>query len=293
MQQSINDLYTQFVNGVIERTEFEGLVFQKLVKNQTKYNFGHWNRDEYEDFISWFYPRLHNVIDTYRETGASFEVYIGSVIRLSAREYRMRVTNNNITEYAAWSVRVPELYAHEEPPAYMRDDEANEEAEIAASQIAVIHNKGRKNPRQILALILKCYYYVSDDFLDKIAPIAGIDRENLKQMIDKLRTVRLRRDNEIFSMRERIYCQFYRCIIYEKRLSLMPENSPAAVKMKLRLEKARRRLETMRKRLSGIRSDPTNRQVAEVIGISKGAVDASLYSLKARWTDRTDKPVLN
>ena len=73
----------------------------------------------------------------------------------------------------------------------------------------------------------------------------------------------------------------------------MSENTAAAVKLKQRLEKARLRLETMRKRLAGIRSDATNSQVAEVIGISKGAVDASLHHLKTKWNIGANKSLLN
>jgi FixJ family two-component response regulator len=63
--------------------------------------------------------------------------------------------------------------------------------------------------------------------------------------------------------------------------------------MKLRLEKARLRLEKMRKRLSKIRTDATNKQVAEVIGIKKGTVDASLYKLKAKLVSVAGKSHLN
>jgi FixJ family two-component response regulator len=94
-------------------------------------------------------------------------------------------------------------------------------------------------------------------------------------------------------MQERIYSQFYRCIVYERRLAAMPENSALVLKMQMRLEKARLRLAAMRKRFAGIRPDATNRQIAELIGISKGTVDCSLHALKARWKNDPDKAILN
>ena len=144
-----------------------------------------------------------------------------------------------------------------------------------------------------MILILKCYCHVSEDFLDRVALRIGIDREELKNLVEKLRKLRIKRDDELRNMRERIYCQFYRCIIYEKRLAAMPENSAAAYKMANRLKKARQRLETMRRRYAAIRPDATNRQVAEVLGISKGSVDASLYSLKLMWNKNPYKLILN
>ena len=285
-QHSLNDLYSQYTNGIIERSKLEGLIYQYLEKNQDKTSLGHWKQDDYKDYLSWFYPRLHNAIDTYHEAGASFEAYIGSVIYMTAKEYRIQTITNSVIEYAAWSVHVPELYAREEAPVYSFENEEN-----AISQI--IEHRGRKNPKQLLALVLKCYYYVSDDFLDRIACYTGVEKEKLKEMIDKLRTLRQKRDDKIYYMKERIYCQYYRCIVYEKRLLYVPENSSAYIKLKQRLEKARQRLEKMRKRITGVRTDATNREVAEVIGISKGTVDASLHRLKTKWDIMADKSLLN
>ena len=283
----LTKLYSEYAKGLIERGEFEGMVYQFLSKNKEKTSISHWKEDDYEDFLSWFYQRLHTSIDSYQETGASFDAYINSILRASAREFRVRKITNSVTEYSAWSVHVPELYVHEETQTY-----SYEKKDKPISQIIIEYN-GRKNPKQLLALILKCYYHVSDDFIDRIADHIGIDKKSLKEMIEKLRSMRQKRDDEIYLMRERIYCQYYRCIVYEKRLSYIPENTNAYNKMKLRLEKARNRLENMRKRMAGTRTEATNKEVAEVIGVSKGSIDASLYNLKVKWEILSDKSLLN
>jgi DNA-directed RNA polymerase specialized sigma24 family protein len=280
-QFSINDLYSQFINGAVGRNDFEGFIYQNLAGNQSKVVSGRWTQEEYEDFISWIYPRIHNAIDTYKETGASFEVYMATIIRRAAKEYRIRKTTRNVIEYAAWTAQIHEQYTNEETPFYLQD--LTEKTIIKSSPHAAVSVKQIKNPRQLLILILKCYRYITDDFIDRIAPIIGIDRDELTEMINKIRAIRAERDNEIYLMRERIYSQFYRCIVYEKRLSYLQENSPAAMEMKQHLERALKRLDKMRNRQTRIRTDPSNRQVAQVIGISKGSVDSGLYALKAKW----------
>ena len=277
-QHYLNNLYLQYTSNIIERCEFEGLVFQYFLNNQDKTSLSRWKCDDYKDYLSWVYPRLHNTIDLYQDTGSSFDAYISSVIHHTAREYRVKLITNSVIEYAAWSVQIPDMYVYEESPAYSYDKQ-----EKVLSHIADF--KGRKNPKQLLALVLKCYYYVSDDFISRIADYTGIDSEKLKEMIEKLKVIREKKDNEIYFMKERIYCQYYRCIVYEKRLLYVAENSSAYMKLKYRLEKARRRLESMRKRVMGIRTDATNREVAGIIGISKGAVDASLHRLKNKWKE--------
>jgi len=287
MQQSLNELYSQYTNGKLKRAELEGFIYKYLFFNQEKTCLSHWKYDEYEDYVSWFYSRLHKAIDSYSETGSSFEAFIGKFILTSSKEYRVRITTKNIFEYSAWSARVPELYLHEELPGYIYDNEDKILSKL-------LDNKnGRMNTRRILALILKCYYYVSEDFIDKITPKIGIKSDELRKMINKIQEIRQKKDNEIYNLKERIYCQYYRCMVYERRLMHFLEDPMAYNKLKLRLEKARVRLEKMRKRLKLIRKNATNRQVAQVIGIKKGTVDSSLYNLRARLDILADKSLLN
>ena len=287
MQQNLNELYSGYYTGELERTKFEGLIYNYLVRNREKTSIGHWKRDEYEDFISWFYPRLQTAIDSYQETGASFEAFLAKYLLISAKEYQVRNTTNSVIEYSTWSARVSEMYACEEAPVYIHN-----KTEDTITQL-IINKKGKKNTRRILALILKCYYYVSEDFAEKIAPMIGVNTSELTEMLSRIRKIREEKDDKIYLTKERIYCQFYRCIVYEKRLSLVQENTTVHNKLKFRLEKARQRLEKMRGRIKNIRTEATNKQIAEVIGITKGTVDASLHRLKARWKTMAKKAELN
>jgi len=286
-QITINDLYSRYVSGAIKRSELEGNLYTFLVNNKEKTCLSHWKNDEYEDYVSWFYPNLRKAIDSYNETGSSFEAFVRKFMQVSSKEYHVNATTKSVIEYSAWSARVGEMYSHDEAPVYL-----HEKTESVINQL-VIDKKGRKNTRRILALILKCYHYVSDDFIEKISPVIEIDKNQLMEMVEKIRGIRQKRDDEIYRMRERIYRQYYRCIIYEKRLLLLNENTVVYDKMLERAEKAKKRLENMRKRMSKIRTDASNKQVAEAIGIKKGTVDSSLFKLKAKWETLASKSDLN
>ncbi len=93
--------------------------------------------------------------------------------------------------------------------------------------------------------------------------------------------------------KERIYGQFYRCIVYEHRLSYITVNSTAYISLKSRLDKARKRLEKMRKRKLKVRACPSNREIAGVIGVTKGSVDSSLYKLREKLKALMKKSTLN
>jgi len=287
MQLTLNDSYAEYLTGILCRTEFESIIFNYLLNNQDKTCLGHWRTEEYEDFLSWFYPRLRKSIDSYQEIGASFEAFLYKYFLIASREYRVRTVTNAVTEYSAWSARVPEMYTKEEPPMY----NYNKTEDVITNLIK--DKKGRKYTRRILALIIKCYYYMSEDFIEKIAPLIGIETGKLKEMLKKIQKIRQKKDDSIYQLKERIYCQFYRCIIYEKRVSLSQENTSIHLELTIKLDKAKQRLAKMRKRLSSIRTEATNKQVAEVIGITKGTVDASLSRLKLKWEAMAKKADLN
>ena len=297
MHQTLNKLYCEYSSGKLKRADFEGSIYKYLIYNQEKTSISHWKRNEYEDFVSWFYPRLQTAINSYKETGSSFEAYIAKYLLVSAREFYVRNAANSVIEYSIWSARISDMYIHEESPLYIAENPGSSapvynKTEDLITQL-ILEKKGRKNTRRILALILKCYYYVSENFAQRIALAAGIDSKELTEMLSKIRKIREKKDDEIYLIKERIYCQYYRCIVYEKRLSLFEENSIAHEKLKQRLEKAKQRLESMRKRMMSIRMEATNKQVADVIGITKGTVDASLFRLKTQWKILAKKADLN
>jgi hypothetical protein len=288
-QSAINKLYSNYSKGIISREAFEGAIYDFFTCNQGKTCLCHWKRDEYEDYLSWFYPRLQKAINSYADVGSSFEAFMHKFMLTSSKEYNINMTIKKVTEYSTWSARVPELYVYEEPPDYSHENTGTREK---ITRLITAHN-GRKNTRRLLALVLKCYYFVSDDFIDSIAPKIGIEKKELALMMKKMKELRRKRDDRIYLMKERLYCQYYRCLVYEKRVTLVRDDSQACYRLKIKAEKSRQRLEKMRKRLLAIRVEATNKQVAEVIGVKKGTVDSSLHTLKNKWKNMAKNYLLN
>ncbi|MDR2185411.1 MAG: hypothetical protein LBO80_07075 [Treponema sp.] len=268
---SLNVWMEEYIRGLLKKKKFEGLIFQYCLDNRDRFCLSNWNKEEYTDYLCWLYPRISRSIDHYQEMGSSFDAYIRCLVRWSAKEYRSREADHNITENACWNARTIDMAVCNYEPEY------TERAEPLPAFKPV------SNPRQVLVLLLKSYYFVSDDFLTRIAPAIGIKKEKLRQLVDELREIRLNRDEEIRTLRERIHCQFYRCVSMTKRAAAAPAGSAFQEKIRQRLARAETRLAAMRKRLSGIRFEASNRQVAEVLGLPKGTVDSNLYAVKAKW----------
>jgi biotin operon repressor len=280
---TLNELYADYSTGLLKKDDFEVAIFKVLQDDIYLRNMTGLNKEEHDDFISWLYFRLGRAIDSYRETGSSFEKYIGSMIRLTAREYKSRQIRDYFAESAAWITQLPEMNVHEEAPEY--NEFGSLETKEAANLSEIL-----KSPRQLLILILKCCTYISSEFLDKIMPKLDISREALNGMIGNLKEQRKKREIETKLLRERVNCWFYRCILYEKKIRTMAEGSNAEKRTQDKLERGRARLNKMRNQLAKIRLDPSNYQIARLLGISKGAVDAVLYNVKSRWNSSRNLP---
>jgi len=273
---TLNELYAKYTAGLLTKEAFEVAIFKIIKKNISLLGLGEWNREERDDFISSLYLRINRAINRYQETGSSFEIYINTLVRLSAKEYCVNRARSYVKETAAWITQIPDMYVCEHETEY--NESSGDETKKGGKSIKL------KNPRQLLILILKCCNQVTEDFLEKVSPQLDIEPERLNTMINRLKKQREKRVMEFSLMRERISCQLYRCIFYQKELESLTENSIIAQRIRKRLEHGRIKLKRMRRRLTRVRLDPSNLQIAKLLGLSKGTVDTVLYNLKAHAT---------
>jgi hypothetical protein len=272
---SLSKLLTRYSLGLVGRKELESHIFRFVMNNHREFCPYGWNNEEYMDFVCAFYPRISRAVDSYRETGSSFDAYIASLVRWGIKETRSRKLDRHIVEYACWEAK------SRDEAAVQEDEEMYSEPEPAFEEVS--------NPRQVLVLLLKSYHYMSQDFLERISPALNIDKEKLKNLIDGLRELRLKREENIKALQERIYTQFYRCMVFEKKLRNAAFDSERSEKLRDRLVRGRKRLQSMRDRLAKMKTGASNRQVAQVLEAAKGTIDAHLSTVKGKLEERSDK----
>jgi hypothetical protein len=267
----VNDLFNKYRSGILDKKQLEGQIFQFILDNTKQFHLLQWKREDCIDYLCWLYPRISKAIDKYRDMGTSFDAYIGSLVYYASREYCFREADHSISEHACWAEKANEMSVQSAEPDYPEKK---------------VSYKPVPNPQQILILLLKSYHFVSEDFLSRIAPAVGIEKDTLKHMVDELRILRLDKEEQIQGLKERIHCQFYRCISFETRMLAAPEGSLFREKMQERLNRARIRLVSMRKRLSVMRFEATNLQIATVLGVPKGTIDSTLHAAKVKYKSR-------
>ncbi|MDR3173568.1 MAG: hypothetical protein LBU19_04895 [Treponema sp.] len=278
---SLNTLYQEYQNGDLGKRDLEGKIFKVILDNLKTFRLFDGDEEESIDYLCWLYPRLNRAIHNYRDNGASFSTYISALVRCSTKEYQSRRIDHYITEYAAWTAHAVDLEVHSPIPEYLKE----EEEEMPTQP----RKRSPLKARQILLLILRSYFFLSEDFIERLAPFAGVEKEKLLGMIKKLRDRRSRKEENIRMFQERISTQFYRCIAWEKRLKYLLPDSARYKKIQGQLERARKRLAKMRERFAGIKVDATHRQIAEVTGLSAGTVSSGLYKIKSYWKINQNK----
>jgi DNA-directed RNA polymerase specialized sigma24 family protein len=278
----LTKLYRDYENGLIGRTVFEAKLMGE-VTYRAPLMLGKYRRRNLPDFLVWLYPRIHNAIDNYKNTGASFDSYIYSIVRKAYKEFQMREQDHRVTERTVWTEKSYEFtgyeYAVEHECAAEREEfyaSDGKDGELQPLQ-------GISNPRQILILLLKSYYFLSDKFISRIAPVLGMDKEEINMLIMELRDLRTEREQEIHDLRERVHAQFYRCISFQHRAEAAPANSARQQHYRECLKRGINRLTSMRKTLRTLHVDASNQEIAKVLGVSKGTVDASLFTLRKNY----------
>ncbi|MDR2484323.1 MAG: hypothetical protein LBD55_02885 [Treponema sp.] len=264
---SLNQLHQHYISKTLPKKDFEELIFKYILDHYRQFHLPNWSKEKCTDYLCSLYPRISRAIDTYKNIGSTFEAYILSKVYWYARERWSKEADHHVTEYACWTARAEDMAFEEHEPEYAESHPAG---------------KPVSNPRQVLILLLKSYFYISEDFISRAAPYIGIEKERLSRMIDELRDLRLKRDEEIRELRERLHCQYYRCLAFESKLEKAAEGSALHERMKDRVERARKRYASMRKRYRSLRMDATNREIAQVLGVAKGTVDSNLYALKQK-----------
>jgi len=267
----LSDLYQSYINKDLQKKDFEGLIFQYLLNNFEHFRIFKGNRERWSDFLSWLYPRLAKAIDLYRDLGSSFDAYIVSLVYSAAKEYRCRETDHSLTEYTCWRAKAEEMMLYESEPEYLESSNT-------------VPLPGDINPRQVLLLLLKSYFFVTDEYVKKVAETIGMETGVIQNMIAELRRRRSEKEAQILNLRERLHCQHYRCLTYQKRMTKAQTGTEYHERMKGRFERAKKRYNAMKKRLGGMRMAASNRMIAEVLGVPRGTVDSSLSAVKNRMS---------
>lgn len=286
-EEKITDkLYGELSEGLINKREFEAKVFEHLYCHYCSYGVFEKNIEDRHDFLSWLYPRFSRAVDRYIPIeNAGFDTFLNSVVRIAYKEYKKTAGRRYDTEQAFWGeIAADNLYKEEDFDPYFSLEKLKKNF-LGSNKFG--------NPKHLLIALLKSYYFVSDDFVKRIAPFVKQSCEDIDKLLDRVRDIRDKFDSRYRIVREQCFSQHFRHLSYERRIASLEAGSPARKKLCERADKCRERLTRMRERLKGIRIEASNKQLAEILGLPKGTVDSAMCAFRLKmkkYPDADKKP---
>jgi hypothetical protein len=260
-------LYEQYTSGYLTVRELESRIFEYVLEScNEEYGLYFKHRSERIDFLCWFYPRMQGLIKRYEQTCSSFDAYVASTLRFSYRSYKERRKRYAAAENACWNASSSDLTSCDSETAY--------DVEAMPCKYKI------KSPKYVLLVLLKSYYYVSDELVHKAAAALDMTPEILGKRIDTLHALQMKKIEKMQKLVSTAHCLYYRCLNYEKQLANKIENPQLCGLILQRLERGRRRLENIRKRLKSMRIEATNSDLAKLLGVPKGTIDSRLALIK-------------
>lgn len=258
------------------------------------YRFPLWNgrqndEDDCGDFYLFCRPRLQEAVDRFQDQGRPFEAYLQSVLTWQLASYYRSKDRHEAAwrlagtpalwdaEAAALAAGTPEQGTPEQGAPEQGAPEQGAPTAAPDAPSGLDHGATR---RRVLFAVLKNCHRLPDT---QVSAWAGLcDRSDLPALIGRARQASASSQRRWRRLRERSNRAFATARLIEGQLLAEPDAERRQV-LKRRLRRVRGTATNARAELRVVRLGPSNRQIAQLLGIPKGTVDTGLFWLKRRF----------
>jgi len=298
--KNVDKLYADYRHGFFSKRDFEGKLFEYIMKNPASVGVFGMSKNESRDLLCRLYPRISRAIEKYDEKKGGFSAYLNSIIHFGGKEEKVKYYKQRESEYMFFSESaLEEAACSEESFPYgveaakqigacgVKVKTSRQSLETQLKQRAAPAKTGAQanhlpNKKQLLMMVLKLYYLADDNFISGAAEFLDISKEELEEKIEKLKHLRLEKDENAKRAQCRYYSQYYRCKVLEKKLAGTEKNTIEHSRVQRELEANRQRFIKYRDKYRALRREASNSEVAGVLGMSKGSVDSALCLAKRK-----------
>ncbi len=251
--------------------------------------------DDGGEFFLFFYPRLLRTLERFQDQGRPFEWYLHSVLRWHYLGY-VRWKKRRERCWAAGAL--PALW---EPQLVYGPADAKPIAEPQSEAFALPGWLGPemadllqlkngtclKKPvdrKRLLIWALKQVRSLREPDMEKLEAWTDTAEERLRALCSVLREGLERRERRLGLLVERRNRAFAALQLAQQALAGEAEPACRAL-LARRVDRARRCLRRSQERMARVPLQPSNRELAQALGLPKGTVDTSLYWLKRRLAE--------
>lgn len=250
-----------------------------------------WDEDACGDFLLYVYPRLAGLLDRFQDLGRPFEPYLISMLAWNLKSFARRKAEARACGGADLRIVGIDKAAEEgtqDPPdphgAPSPVDRPSMDPDAVRRTLQRLPRNGRKH---FLFLLLKCMRSLDPDDLRVLAAAAGVGPGELARILDGLAARLARKESRLEMLRVRRNRAYSLARCLEVRIASEPDERRRE-SLRVRLEAANRCMRNAMGRMARVGTAPSNREIAEVLGVPKGTVDSGLFWVKRRLSARRD-----
>ncbi|MFW5747184.1 MAG: hypothetical protein ACOCX6_00150 [bacterium] len=240
--------------------------------------------DERNDFFCYFYPKIPTLFDRFVYSGTPFEGYMLVSARWQLKSFvyraRRREARDSHLELSAWREECSPGYSLITPFATSGEAAAELQHVFGIDpQTGAIQKKG--SGRKILYVTMRGAMYVTDTMLSRVSQTVGCDLEWLYNCTQKLKRRMEKRNIRLESLKQRRNGLYLKILDLHRSIELAVDPDLRA-DLCGRLFSLQRHLRNALTEISHSTTEPSHKDIAEVLGIPKGSVDSGMHGLKHR-----------
>lgn len=245
------------------------------------------DEDDRGDFLVFVYPKLERLIHRFVPKGSPFEAYLNATLRYQLRSYARKKACERIKTQLSCEQLGGEQLAPDDGSAVAESAVAIEVTDLPATDRpagdvvgseSTARELGRGTVHRLLLLALKHCDQLEDSAYRRIAELTGCDPRWLLATRDKLRFACSAQRRRRARLRMRRDSAWFRAECIEREMAAIGQ--PRASELAERLTRLRRTVTAARAELRHASTGPSNRQLAEVLGVPKGTVDSGVFYLR-------------
>ncbi|QEJ97790.1 hypothetical protein [Treponema phagedenis] len=272
-----------------KQKEFADAIFEVLYFNSARILYPmRYVEEELFDFLLLFYQNLTTTIKKYNRNLSKFSTYIIGSFRFSYKSFKRKQMQNKIMQntllYHEKSGLETENSYHMETGYQSAFAASNEPAYTVSVEpkMKEVKTERKKKIRNKTLLLLACKscLHIDDDLIKKIAATIEMEFSDLYKIILNQRQKLANKDQKLQKIRERRNAYYIKALLYEKLHSRTEPFSENQERYRERIEFYRRNWEKACNDYKQVKKTPSNRNLAEVIAMSRGSVDKYLAQVE-------------
>ena len=277
-EQTLTDMVLEYQKGNLSYDAISGHIslYAYDYPRRTK----HWDQDLCSDFFVYVHPRLKRFVDSFVYTDLPFEAYLNVSLK-----HQMNSFINEIKQKEAKEMVFSKMCASgsldEDGSLYKIYDTFKYEISEPPTTYRIKIGQARTR-RRLFFLALSHPDQLDDAAIERVAASTGYSADYISSCCLAIKERVQEKREALQRMRERKSGFYFQILVIQDRIMNEPDPGKR-VWLEEQIKRLRYRIERISQRISVKTAClVSHKDIAEVLGISKGTVDSSLFYFKRR-----------